>query len=174
MLLFPASSQSYHKLSKSVARCTSIFVGAPSTCSEKVVIPLTYFLKKITWDSLSPTLPAFPLLLPTFSSLLPHLSFSYCCFSRHRRFHLLLPLRGGCGKRFFFFFNEELATIVAVNRRLPWRGGCHEEVARCIEEASVKSNAIIHRWGSFVTVHRRGKRRNHVVSAIVAGVRMIR
>ncbi|RZB42774.1 Protein VASCULAR ASSOCIATED DEATH 1, chloroplastic [Glycine soja] len=40
-------------------------------------------------------------------------------------------MRGGCGKRFFFFFVEELATIVVVNRRLPW----------CIEEASAKSNA---------------------------------
>ncbi|KAG4953766.1 hypothetical protein JHK87_039360 [Glycine soja] len=36
-------------------------------------------------------------------------------------------------------------------------------VVRCIEEVSVKSNAIVHRRGSFVTVHRRGKRRNHVV-----------
>ncbi|KAL2560906.1 hypothetical protein AAZV13_20G050000 [Glycine max] len=54
-------------------------------------------------------------------------------------------MRGGCGKRFFFFFVEELATIVVVNRRLPW----------CIEEASAKSNATVHRRGSFVTVHRR-------------------
>ncbi|XP_028224003.1 peptide chain release factor PrfB3, chloroplastic-like isoform X1 [Glycine soja] len=54
--------------------------------------------------------------------------------------------RGGCGKRFFFFFVEELATIVAVNRRLTW----------CIEEASAKSNVAVHHRGSFVTVHCRG------------------
>jgi len=77
-------------------------------------------------------------------------------------------------------------TIVAVKRRLSgkvllllqppllsWRGACREKVARCIEEVSVKSNVTVHRRGSFVTVYHRGKLRNHVVSTIVVGVRLI-
>ncbi|KAG5053647.1 hypothetical protein JHK85_006157 [Glycine max] len=58
--------------------------------------------------------------------------------------------------------SRELATIVAVNRRLTW----------CIEEASAKSNAAVHHRGSFVTVHCRGKRCDHVVSTIVVGDRV--
>ncbi|KAG4962832.1 hypothetical protein JHK86_039700 [Glycine max] len=54
---------------------------------------------------------------------------------------------------FFFFFVEEVVAIVVVIRRLSW----------CIEEASAKSSAAVHHRGSFVTVHRRGKRRDPVL-----------
>ena len=138
----------------------NIFAGAPNTCSEKVVIPLTYFLKNNARLSLSRSACIFASSSCVFFSsssqrfvlLLPHLSHFHIIVAHVTGvFHLLLPLRGGCGKRFFFFFVEELATIVVVNRRLSW----------CIEEASVKSNAVVHRRGSFVTVHHRGKRRDH-------------
>ena len=119
----------------------NIFAGAPSTCSEKAIIPMTYFFKKINARlylsrpacvSASSSCGFLLFFLTTFPLLLP--AFSHCCCSRHWRFHLSLLLRGGCGKRFFFFFFvEELATIVAVNRRLPW----------CIEEAFGKSNATV-------------------------------
>ncbi|KAG5080287.1 hypothetical protein JHK86_004352 [Glycine max] len=53
----------------------------------------------------------------------------------------------------FFFFVEEVAAIVAVIKRLSW----------CIEEASTKSNTVVHHRGSFVTVHRRGKHHDPVL-----------
>ncbi|KAG4930977.1 hypothetical protein JHK84_047966 [Glycine max] len=74
-------------------------------------------------------------------------------YTFNRIAHVLTTIGGGCGKRFFFFFVKELATIVAVIRRLSW----------CIEKASAKSNAAVHRRGSFINVHRRGKHRDPVV-----------
>ncbi|KHN04160.1 hypothetical protein glysoja_037632 [Glycine soja] len=49
--------------------------------------------------------------------------------------------------------DAEVVAIVVVIRRLSW----------CIEEASAKSSAAVHHRGSFVTVHRRGKRRDPVL-----------
>ena len=130
----------------------SIFVGTPSTWSEKPIISLTYFFLKKN-ARLSPV---------AFRFILPH---SIFFSSSSDRFLLLLP--------HFSHFRIVLAHLTGEKvlllqpPLLSWRGACREEVVRCIEEVSVKSNAIVHRRGSFVTVHRRGKRRNHVVSTIV-------
>jgi len=126
-----------------------VLLGAPSTGSEKAIMPLNNF-KKNPQLSLSPA-PRFRFFFLRFSassssyvsassssSSRPHQSAasSFCYF-----FFILFTLED-----FFFFFVEEVAAIVAVIRRLSW----------CIEEASAKSNATVHvegaSWPSTVEV----------------------